>query len=183
MKKLLRKIHNFFHASKSTVFWRCRRRILWPKKWQKPLKSFYLRKTARILDRLNSSVPIRKNIKPFKTPHGLCGIFISSGAKIGKGCTIFQQVTIGSNTAVGSKKRGAPTIGERVYIGAGAKIIGGIKVGNDVRIGANCIVTDDIPDNSTVVMSKPHVITYDTPRDNTFISWDAYTAELKANKK
>lgn len=70
-------------------------------------------------------------------------------------------------------------IGDRVYIGAGAKIIGGITIGNDVRIGANCIVTDDIPANSTVVMEKPRVITYAEPRDNTFVSWDEYSASLK----
>lgn len=70
-------------------------------------------------------------------------------------------------------------IGERVYIGAGAKIIGGITVGNDVRIGANCIVTEDIPANSTVVMDKPRIITYDTPRDNTFVEWDKYKASPK----
>lgn len=66
-----------------------------------------------------------------------------------------------------------------MYIGAGAKIIGGITVGNDVRIGANCIVTEDIPANSTVVMDKPRIITYDTPRDNTFVEWDKYKASLK----
>lgn len=48
-----------------------------------------------------------------------------------------------------------------------------------MRIGANCIVTDDIPANSTVVMEKPRVITYDEPRDNTFVSWDEYSASLK----
>ena len=117
--------------------------------------------------------------RTFQTPHGLSGIFISAGARVGNGCTIFQQVTIGSNTMRGSKKCGAPVIGERVYIGAGAKIIGGITVGNDVRIGANCIVTEDIPANSTVVMDKPRIITYDTPRDNTFVEWDKYKASLK----
>ena len=42
----------------------------------------------------------------------------------------------------------APTIGNRVVIGAGAKLLGGIKVGDDVVIGANPVVTKDIPPNS-----------------------------------
>lgn len=43
-------------------------------------------------------------------------------------------------------------------IGAGAKIIGNVRIGNNVRIGANAIVVDDVPDDCTVVMSKPRVI-------------------------
>ena len=53
-------------------------------------------------------------------------------AKIGKNCTIFHQVTIGSNTLEGSKHYGAPTIGDNCFIGAGAKIIGKVKVGDNV---------------------------------------------------
>jgi serine O-acetyltransferase len=46
-------------------------------------------------------------------PHGIKGIFVSSGAKIGKACVIFQQVTIGSNTLEGSKGYGSPLIVKR----------------------------------------------------------------------
>ena len=53
---------------------------------------------------------------------------------------------------------GAPTIGDNCYIGAGAKIVGKIHVGNNVKIGTNCVVFEDIPDNSTVVLSKPRII-------------------------
>ena len=91
-------------------------------------------------------------------PHGLNGIFISDGATIGKNCVIFHQVTIGSNTLEDSKGRGAPTIGDNVYIGAGAKIIGRVKIGNNVRIGANCVVVENIPDNCVVVLNKPRIL-------------------------
>jgi serine O-acetyltransferase len=58
-------------------------------------------------------------------PHGISGIFISGGAKIGKNAVIFQHVTIGSNTLEsGGNKLGSPEIGDNVYIGAGAVIIG-----------------------------------------------------------
>ena len=85
-------------------------------------------------------------------PHGLYGIIVSHNAVIGENVTIFHQVTIGEG------KGGAPTIGNNVYIGAGAKIIGGIKIGNNVNIGANCVVCMDVPDNCTVVLPKPRVI-------------------------
>ena len=91
-------------------------------------------------------------------PHGLYGVFISKGAQIGKGCVIFQQVSIGSNTVKDSKGFGYPQIGDNVCIGAGAKVIGGVKVGNNVRVGANCVVVNDIEDNCVVVLEKPRVV-------------------------
>ena len=91
-------------------------------------------------------------------PHGFSGIHISEKAKIGKDCVIFQNVTIGLNNLADSKKKGAPTIGDNVYIGAGAKIIGNITVGDNCRIGAGAVVAEDIPDNTVVVMNKPRLI-------------------------
>lgn len=96
-------------------------------------------------------------------PHGIVGIFISGGAKIGKECIIFQHVTIGSNCLPGSSKIGAPIIGDNCYIGAGAKIIGHVKIGNNCRIGANAVVTQDVEDNCTIVCEKPRIIRSDRP--------------------
>lgn len=101
-------------------------------------------------------------------PHGCSGIFISSEAMIGKGCVIFQQVTIGSNSLLDSKGLGAPVIGENVYIGAGAKIIGKVRVGNHVRIGANAVVVHDVPDNCTVILRGISIIEREVPPNNTF---------------
>lgn len=84
--------------------------------------------------------------------HGIKGIVVAGGAKIGKNVYISHQVTIGRS------KNESPIIGDNVYIGPGAKIFGGIKIGNNVRIGANCVVFQDIPDNATVVLEKPRVI-------------------------
>ena len=84
-------------------------------------------------------------------PHGIKGIFISGAVRIGKNCVIFQQVTIGANTLIGSKSMGEPAIGDNCYIGAGAKIVGNARVGNNVRVGVNAVVYRDIPDNHTVV--------------------------------
>ena len=44
-----------------------------------------------------------------------------------------------------------PTVGNRVYIGAGAKIIGKLVVGDGARIGANAVVVNDVPPNCTAV--------------------------------
>lgn len=103
-------------------------------------------------------------------PHSLYGIFISNQAHIGKNVVIFQQVTIGSNATVGSKNQGSPTIGDNVYIGAGAKIIGNCKIGNNCRIGANCIVTKDVPENCVCVNRGLEIIQKHEELDNTFVS-------------
>ena len=128
-----------------------------------------------------SSIPLNRNINLFTAPHAFYGIFISNAAKIGKGCTIFQGVTIGSNTLLDSKSSGAPVIGDNVYIGAGAKIIGNVKIGNNVRIGAGCCVTRDVSDNCTVVQASPIVIQKNTPQDNRWFSLGKFL-EIKAAK-
>ncbi|UGQ45728.1 serine acetyltransferase [Massilia endophytica] len=101
-------------------------------------------------------------------PHGIKSIFVSGDARIGSGCVIFQQVTIGSNMLPDSKGLGAPEIGRNCYIGAGAKIVGKVKVGDNVRIGANAVVFRDVPDNSVVVAGSSEIIRKDRAPDNRF---------------
>lgn len=93
---------------------------------------------------------------PFSTEVGgglrlrhLNGIIINANTKIGTNCTIFQQVTIGSNEQKG--ENGGAILGNNVYIGAGAKIIGKINICNDVNIGANAVVSKNVNRSCTVV--------------------------------
>ena len=127
---------------------------------KKPGLRGYLSKQRyhKLEDNYNVFIPLKAHFaeKP-EMPHGINGVFISSGAQIGCNCTIFHQVTIGSNT-LSDSSCGAPVIGNNVYIGCGAKIIGNVTIGDNVRIGANCVVTTDIPANCTVVLEKPRVI-------------------------
>ncbi|MBH5316860.1 serine acetyltransferase [Paenibacillus sp. GSMTC-2017] len=83
-------------------------------------------------------------------------INVSSLSEIGDNCVIMQGVTIGASGR--GEKRGAPIIGNFVYMGPGAKIIGKIKIGNNVIIGANAVVTNDIPDNGVAVGIPAKVI-------------------------
>jgi serine O-acetyltransferase len=77
------------------------------------------------------------------------GIIIHGNVVIGDDCQIRQGVTIGNRGD--DEPHGAPTIGDRVQIGAGAKLIGRIVIGNDVKIGANSVVITDIPPDSVAV--------------------------------
>jgi serine O-acetyltransferase len=143
------------------------------------MRHYYLNELKRIEIRFNCSIPVSARIENMPAfPHGLNGIFISLGANIGKDCIIFHQVTIGSNTLADSNV-GAPTIGDNVFIGVGAKIIGNVVVGNNVRIGANCVIVRDVPDNSTVVLPPVRVITHTEKRNNTFV---AYSLDNDVNK-
>lgn len=77
------------------------------------------------------------------------GVIVSGYAVLGRRCNLSQGVTIGASTQKG--KRGAPRIGDRVYIAAGAKVFGPIRIGDDVAIGANAVVNVDVPDHVTAV--------------------------------
>ena len=155
-------------------FWKHRQKLL---KAKNPIiRKYHSFMCSRILYLNNASIEPQTKIKGKITfPHGLNGILISAGAQIGENCTVFHQVTIGSNTANGSKHIGSPKIGDNVYIGAGAKIIGGIIVGSGARIGANCVVTEDVPENATVVLTKPRVIVHEQKRDNSFTTFKDFS--------
>ena len=76
------------------------------------------------------------------------GIIISGDAVFGDDCIIRNGVTVGLKH---TGQRGSPILGDRVDIGAGAKILGPIRIGNDVIIGANAVVLTDVPPNSLAV--------------------------------
>ncbi len=173
----MRKVKRVFFPAEHTIvgrFWRRREYILHGTGPRRLLKPFYMLGNSRLLVRCNASIPATDAIAHFTAPHGFSGIYISANARVGEGCVLFHQVTIGSNTLGDSRGAGAPTLGKNVYVGAGAKIIGNVTVGDNARIGANCVVTHDVPANATVVLPPPRVILHDEPRDNTFVGADSF---------
>ena len=83
----------------------------------------------------------------FTIEHG-GGIVISGDAVFGDDCVVRNGVTVGLRYR---GERGSPVIGDRVDIGAGAKLLGAIRIGNDVAIGANAVVLCDVPDGCVAV--------------------------------
>jgi serine O-acetyltransferase len=77
------------------------------------------------------------------------GIIINANTVIGKNCNISQGVTIGVSGR--GARRGAPVIGDYVYIGANATVAGKIHVGDRAVIGANSLVTRDVLERTTVL--------------------------------
>jgi serine O-acetyltransferase len=72
------------------------------------------------------------------------GVVIGPHVLIGRDCSIQSGVALGGYGGSSIDATQVPSIGDRVSIGSGAKVIGGIEVGNDVSIGANAVVLTDV---------------------------------------
>jgi serine O-acetyltransferase len=84
------------------------------------------------------------------------GVVIGETAEVGDDVIIFHGVTLGGTSLDPGKRH--PTVGDRVIIGAGAKILGPIKIGDDSRIGANAVVVKEVPAGASVVGVPGQVI-------------------------
>lgn len=134
---------------------------VWSHRWIHPLWKAKLRILSRMLSnlvRFFTGIEIHPGAKigrRFFIDHGT-GVVIGETAVIGDDVMIYHTVTLGGKSLQQVKRH--PTIGDRVVIGAGAKLIGAITVGNDVTIGANTVVTKDVPSGATVVGASSRIL-------------------------
>ena len=77
------------------------------------------------------------------------GVVIGETTVVGDDCVLYQGVTLGGTGKESGKRH--PTLGDRVTVGTGAKVLGNIRIGDDVKIGGNSVVVKDVPNDSTVV--------------------------------
>ena len=84
------------------------------------------------------------------------GIVVHGSVRMGDDCTIRQGVTLGNKSA--EQPMDAPTLGNRVNVGAGAKVLGAITVGDGAQIGANAVVVKSVPAGATAVGVPARVI-------------------------
>ncbi|KAB7744268.1 serine O-acetyltransferase [Nostocoides sp. F2B08] len=110
-----------------------------------------LKPAARLLSTATRSVtgveihPGAQIGRRFFIDHGM-GVVIGATAEIGDDVMLYHGVTLGGRSLAKVKRH--PTLGSRVTVGAGAKILGAIEVGDGVQIGANSVVVKDIPDGA-----------------------------------
>ena len=83
----------------------------------------------------------------FFIDHGM-GIVIGETAEVGDDVMLYHGVTLGGRSLEKVKRH--PTIGDRVTIGAGAKVLGPVEIGADSAIGANAVVVNDHPADSII---------------------------------
>lgn len=75
---------------------------------------------------------------------------------IGNNCNIAHNVTIGT-IPVGERK-GAPRLGDRVWVSPGAIVVGGITIGDGAVIGPGAMVNFDVPPNAVVLGNPGKVV-------------------------
>jgi serine O-acetyltransferase len=83
--------------------------------------------------------------------HG--GHVVIGPARVGRNCDIYQGVTFGAAMSLdeNNQKPGAPTVGDRVWVGPGAVIAGSLTVGDDAAVGAISLVVRDVPPRGVVL--------------------------------
>jgi serine O-acetyltransferase len=95
----------------------------------------------------------------------LCGCVIGRGAEFGPGFVLIhsngvvinggvrggERVLLEHQVTIGAERRHSPVLGDRVFVGAGARILGGVTVGSGARVGANAVVVHDVQADTTVV--------------------------------
>jgi serine O-acetyltransferase len=112
------------------------------------------RLVARILSQLTRALtgieihPGATIGRRFFIDHG-SGVVVGETAEVGDDVTIYHGVTLGGTTWRHVKRH--PTLGDRVLVGAGAKLLGPITVGSDSVVGAGAVVIRDAPPHSLVV--------------------------------
>ena len=85
--------------------------------------------------------------------HGM-GLVIGETAEVGDDCILFHGVTLGGLKFDPIKRH--PTLGDRVLVGAGAKILGPIVIGSDAKIGSNALVIKSVPERGVVLQVPAH---------------------------
>ena len=84
----------------------------------------------------------------FFIDHG-SGVVIGETTIIGNNVTIYHGVTLGGTGKDKGKRH--PTVGNKVVIGAGAKVLGPINIGDNSKVGSNSVVLKDVPAGATAV--------------------------------
>ncbi len=112
---------------------------------------FFLARLVSEIARLMTGIEIHPGAvigRRLVIDHGV-GVVIGETAVVGDDCIIFHTTTLGGVKFDPVKRH--PTVGNRVLIGAGAKVLGPITLGDDCRIGANAVVMHDVPAGHNVL--------------------------------
>jgi len=119
--------------------------------WLWERKIYFLARWFSQIARWLTGVEIHPGAKigrRFFIDHGM-GVVIGETAEIGDDVTLYHGVTLGGVSLERGKRH--PTLGDKVVVGAGAKVLGAIKIGSGSRIGANAVVVKPVPPESVVV--------------------------------
>jgi serine acetyltransferase len=120
-----------------------------PRPWRAGLTVVYRAMFNYVRNQYGVEVPFSAKIGRRVVIEHQGGIVIHGCSVIGDDCIIRQGVTLGNRHM--NAPFDAPVLGQRVNVGAGAKLLGGIQVGDGASIGANSVVLRDVPSGGTAV--------------------------------
>jgi len=142
-------VNAFLDARVTLVIWRAGQSL----SGRPGIVPFLLRRLYQVADFLWIKGHIGADLPPqavagpgIRMPHGGRGVVLHPSVRIGARAVLYHQVTIG---VVDDDP--AATLGDDVFLGAGAKVLGHLRIGDDVRIGANAVVLSDVPSGATAV--------------------------------
>lgn len=119
------------------------------KPWRAPFTLVYRTMFRFVRNHYGVEIPFSAKIGRRVVIEHQGDIVIHGCTVIGDDCVIRQGVTLGNRHM--HAPFDAPVLGQRVNVGAGAKLLGGIRVGDDASIGANSVVLKDVPAGGTAV--------------------------------
>jgi serine O-acetyltransferase len=140
---------------------------------------FYLRKAAYYhRRRISFIIPLIYNRAMLKHYRHRYGFQLSPNTRIGRGLYLghFGVIIVNSNAVLGDnvnlapgvvigqanrgKRKGIPTVGNRVWIGANAVVVGDIRVSDDALIGPGAYVNFDVPERAVVMGNPGSIVSY-----------------------
>lgn len=120
---------------------------MWNRSESLKLPARLLSQTARFITGIEIHPGAKLGRRMF-IDHGM-GVVIGETAEVGEDVMLYHGTTLGGVSLNKGKRH--PTVGDRVTIGAGAKVLGPITLGSDSQVGANAVVIRDVPDGVTAV--------------------------------
>lgn len=121
--------------------------------WRLLLLLFYKYNFRKISIKLGFSIPINVFGPGLSIAHRGT-IVVNPNARIGANCRLHACVNIGTS----SGGKGAPHVGDNVYIGPGAILFGGINIANNVSIGANATVNRNCEKERCILAGTPAIV-------------------------
>jgi serine O-acetyltransferase len=124
-------------------------RMHWTRPWRSGMTLVYFALYRHVRNHYGIELPFSAKLGRRVVFEHQGAIVIHGGSVIGDDCIIRQGVTLGNRTL--NAPFDAPVLGNKVNVGAGAKLLGPVRVGDGANIGANSVVLRDVPPGRTAI--------------------------------
>ena len=125
---------------------------------RKPASIVALAATKGIEVLTGISLPAKTTVGPGLFIAHFGPVIINSDARIGAYVSLLHGTTLGNSGRWDNLEDDSPTLGDRVYLGAGACVLGKVTVGDDAVVGANATVTKSLPPRAVAVGSPAQIV-------------------------